>query len=89
MKKKTSEQGPNTPPRPAEKPEDKFIRIASGRMKTCLTAINTLIPLAGSSYAHTGEQVDQILEALRSKINEVEAAFRSGDKQQTFTSFFK
>lgn len=69
-----------------ESPEDKFKRLASLRTQNALKKIKLLGNLSGPGYKCTEEQINKIISALRSAVDEVEARFKKQEaKENGFT----
>ena len=63
-----------------ETPAERFIKLAEMRTEKAIAAIRKISKLKGRSYESTPEQIGAILSALRSEIDAVEEALKSGEE---------
>lgn len=67
-----------------ESPEEHFKRLAGQRVAKVLERLDILELCAGRGYKYTDEQVDQMMKALRDRLDKLEHRFK---KPQPFFSF--
>lgn len=60
---------------PAQKRQDRFLRVAERRLSIAVKRLRMLEPLAGPSYARTEEQKEYLLGVLREEMQRIERAF--------------
>ena len=75
----------DTPQPQRETKEERFVRLAPGRVNRVLDSIRIVGHLANrSDYAYQQEDVEAILQAMRTAVNDVESRFRSNSPRQEF-----
>ena len=68
----------NVTPGKEESKADRFKRLAEPRVGNATKKIKIIGNLAGSNYEYTAEQVQSVLTALKTAVEEVEQKFQKG-----------
>ena len=74
----------NIPGGKEESKADRFKRLAEPRVGTTIHRIELIGNLAGSNYEYSAEQVQKIMETLRTAVDEVEKKFQKGLNKKGF-----
>lgn len=61
---------------PNESPQDRFKRLATGRMNRAISGIKSVGQLASASYEYTDEQREKIEDTLRKEVEVTCAALQ-------------
>jgi len=71
--------------KPVESKEDKFVRVVTPRIGKAVKSISLIGNCAGSGYAYTESQKQQLILTLRREIDMLEARYsRVKEKQEAF-----